>query len=317
MKTPLSTLLGTVAAGAALIALTACGGEAGANNTDASTGETVSIQHAQGTTDNVPVNPETVFTFDLGVLDTLEAIGVEADGVPEATYPGSLAKYSEEKYTKIGSMKEPDFEAISAGAPDLIIVSGRTAGSYEELSKIAPTIDLSVDAADPLDSFRDQAEALGRIFDAEESVAGQLEAIDAQIAGVKAKSADAGNALILMTSGGEVTAYGAGSRFGLVHDVLGVPTAAEVKSEGSHGEAVSFEFVKETNPDLMFVIDRDAAVGTTAGGASDAVLDNELVDSTNAAKNDKIVSLDATSWYLVGYGLNNLPQMIGAVAGAL
>ncbi len=36
-----------------------------------------------------------------------------------------------------------------------------------------------------------------------------------------------------MTSGGELTAYGAGSRFGLIHDVLGVATVADIKSDGS------------------------------------------------------------------------------------
>lgn len=307
-----SRLLAATAA-FSLLALSACGQDAGAS-ADAE-GETVTIKHAQGST-AVPVNPETVYTFDLGVLDSMEALGLEADGVPEAEFPQSLSKYEDTKYTKIGSMKEPDFEAISAGAPDLIIISGRTAGSYEELSKIAPTIDLSVDTAKPLESFGVQAENLGKIFGAEDQVAEKLDAINTMIEDTKAQAADAGRGLVIMTSSGEVTAYGSNSRFGLVHDVLGVPTAAAVKSEGAHGESVSFEFVKETNPDLLFVVDRDAAMGTEAAAAS-AVLDNDLVKSTKAAKNGKIVSLDSSSWYIVGYGLNNLPKMIDDVATAL
>jgi iron complex transport system substrate-binding protein len=47
------------------------------------------------------------------------------------------------------------------------------------------------------------------------------------------------------------------------------------------------------------------------------VLDNDLVKSTNAARNGKIIPLDSSSWYLVGYGLNNLPKMIDAVATSL
>ncbi|NKX51770.1 ABC transporter substrate-binding protein, partial [Arthrobacter deserti] len=215
-----------------MLALGGCGQSAGASAEAA--GETVTIEHAQGST-AVPVNPETVYTFDLGVLDSLDALGLEADGVPEAVFPESLAKYEDAKYTKIGSMKEPDFEAISAGAPDLIIISGRTAGAYGELSKIAPTIDLSVDQAKPLESFTEQAENLGRIFEAEDLVSEKLAVIDARIEETKAKSADAGKGLVILTSGGEVTAYGAGSRFGLVHDVLGVPTAADVKADGAHG----------------------------------------------------------------------------------
>lgn len=314
VKMSFRTILGTVAAGASLLALTACGGstEAGANAAD---GKTVEIAHAQGTT-KVPVKPETVYTFDLGVLDSMTALGLEADGVPETKYPEALAKYNDKGVTKIGSMKEPDFEAISNGNPDLIIITGRTAGSYEELSKIAPTVDLSVDATKPLDSFKEQAGKLGAIFDVESQVTEKLAAIDTKINDVKAKSADAGKGLIVMTSGGELTAYGAGSRFGLIHDVLGVATVADIKSEGSHGESISFEFLKTNNPDTLYVIDRDSAMGTS-GAAASAVLDNELVKSTNAAKNNKIVNLDSNAWYMVGYGLNNTAKMIDEVAAGL
>jgi iron complex transport system substrate-binding protein len=313
LTTTIKSRLLAAAAAVSVLALGACGQAPGASAQTA--GETVTIKHAQGTTE-VPANPETVYTFDLGVLDSLEALGLEADGVPQAEFPQSLAKYEDARYTRIGSMKEPDFEAVSAGNPDLIIISGRTAGAYEELAKIAPTIDLSVDQARPLESFTEQARNLGRIFGREDTVAQKLDAIDARIANTQAKAADAGKGLVILTSGGEVTAYSSGSRFGLVHDVLGVPAASGIKAEGAHGESVSFEFVRETNPDLLFVVDRDAAMGTEARAAS-AVLDNDLVKSTNAAKDNKIVPLDAASWYLVGYGLGNLPAMIDDVASAL
>lgn len=313
MKKKLSTYLGAFAAGAALLTVTACGGSATA--TPASEAATITVEHAQGSTENVPVNPEKVFTFDLGVLDTLDALGVEPAGVPEAAYPESLAKYADAKYTKIGSLKEPDFEAVSAGDPDLIIISGRTAGAYEELSKIAPTIDLSVDAAQPMESFKAQTEKLGTIFDKSNEVEEKLAAVDTTVTETKAKAANAGKGLIVLTSGGEVTAYGAGSRFGIIHDVLGVPTAADVKSEGSHGEAVSFEYIKQANPDLLYVINRDTAIGTE--GSANPILDNELVQSTNAAKNNKVINLDPAGWYIVGYGLNNVKAMVDAVAASV
>ncbi|WP_131683402.1 ABC transporter substrate-binding protein [Pseudarthrobacter sp. YALA5] len=314
MKKKLSSYLGALAAGAALLTMTACGGGAVASSSS-DEAATITVEHAQGSTANVPVNPEKVFTFDLGVLDTLDALGVEPAGVPEASYPESLSKYADAKYEKIGSLKEPDFEAVSAGAPDLIIISGRTAGAYEELSKIAPTIDLSVDAANPMESFKAQTKKLGTIFNKEADVDAKLASVDSTIADTKAKAATAGKGLIVLTSGGEVTAYGAGSRFGIIHDVLGVPTAADVKSEGSHGEAVSFEYIKDVNPDLLYVINRDTAIGTEA--AASPVLDNELVQSTNAAKNNKVINLDPAAWYIVGYGLNNVQAMVNAVADSV
>jgi iron complex transport system substrate-binding protein len=311
VKKKLSSYLGALAAGAALLTVTACGGSATA--TPAEEAATITVEHAQGSTADVPVNPEKVFTFDLGVLDTLDALGVEPAGVPEAQYPEALSKYSDAKYTKIGSVKEPDFEAVSAGDPDLIIISGRTAGAYEELSKIAPTIDLSIDAANPIESFKTQAQKLGTIFDKSAEVEEQLAAVDATVSETKAKAANAGKGLIVLTSGGEVTAYGAGSRFGIIHDVLGVPTAADVKVDGSHGEAISFEYIKQANPDILYVINRDSAVGAEASAAN-PILDNELVQSTNAARNNKVINLDPMGWYVIGYGLNNVKALVDAVA---
>ncbi|MEG9248963.1 siderophore ABC transporter substrate-binding protein [Arthrobacter sp. Soc17.1.1.1] len=302
------------AAAAATLALTACGGSSEAAGEPAAA-STVSVEHAQGTTE-VPVDPETVFTFDLGALDTLDALGVDVAGVPQGTLPAQLSAYEGGDTTNIGSMKEPDFEAIAAAAPDLIIISGRVADSYDELAEIAPTIDLSVDAADPIASFTEHTESLGRIFGAEDEVAERLAALDARISETRDAAASAGTGLVLMTSAGEVTAYGAGSRFGLIHDVLGVKPAAEVKSEGTHGEAVSFEYIAEIDPAHLFVIDRDAAVGE-AGAAGSAVLDNELVNGTEAARNDDVTYLDSASWYLIGYGLNNLDAMVSAVNEAV
>jgi iron complex transport system substrate-binding protein len=300
---------------ASLLALSACGAETEASADAAAEPANITVEHAQGSTE-VPVNPETVYTFDLGALDTMDALDVDVDGVPAANFPESLSKYAGDDYAKIGSMKEPDFEAISEGAPDLIIISGRVAASYEELSKIAPTIDLSVDAADSMASFKEVTGTLGRIFDKEEAAEEKLAAIDARIEETKTAAADAGTGLIVMTSGGEMTAYGAGSRFGLIHDVLGVQTAADVKHEGRHGEAISFEYIAEKNPAHLFVIDRDAAIGES-GEAAAAVLDNELVNGTNAAANGNIHYLDSTQWYIIGYGLNNVDAMVNAVGDAL
>lgn len=315
MKKHFSRYVGALAAASALLAVTACGGTADATPA-ASTDSTITVEHASGTTANVPVNPEKVFTFDLGVLDTMDALGVDPAGVPEAAYPEALEQYGADSYPKIGSLKEPDFEAVSAGAPDLIIISGRTAGAYEELSKIAPTINLAVDEARPMESFAEQTVTLGRIFNKEAVVEEKLAALDVTIDETKAKAADAGKGLIVLTSGGEVTAYGAGSRFGIIHDVLGVTPAAEVKTEGTHGEAVSFEYIKDVNPDILYVINRDTAVGSEAA-AADPTLDNELVKSTKAAQNNKVISLDPASWYIVGYGLNNVQAMADAVADSL
>lgn len=307
-------------AAASALALAGCS-TSGAATTDeaqsSASAETISVEHAQGTTE-VPLDPENVITFDLGVLDSMEALGEQAQGLPKGgALPEQFSEYRSDEFVNAGSMKEPDLEAVAEAAPDLIVISGRTADFYDELSEIAPTIDLSVDQADPLASFTEQSQTVGRIFGKEAEVEEKLAAIEQQIAETKEQAADAGTALFVLTSGGEVNAYGENSRFGnIVHGVLGLAPAAEINAEGTHGEAISFEAIAAADPDHLYVLDRDAGIGA-GGEAAQQVLDNELVNGTTAAREDGITYVDSASWYLVGTGLDNFPAMITEVQESL
>jgi hypothetical protein len=156
------------------------------------------------------------------------------------------------------------------------------------LAAIAPTVDLSSDWTDFLASHQQNAEIIGQIFGVEDEVAELWAAIEEQVAEVQALTADAGTALIVMVSGGEVTAYGTGSRFGWIHEELGFTPVIEDIQEATHGEAISFEFILEANPDWLIVIDRDVAVGEQAESAVN-VLDNELVAQTSAWQNGQVI----------------------------
>ena len=308
----------TATAFAAIAALTVFLFGCAATPTPAATDDAateITVTHAQGDT-VVPVNPTRVLTFDLASLTTLDALGVDVLGLPKANLPGELAQFESDDYLNIGTLFEPDYEAVNAAAPDLIIVAGRSAAVYPELSKIAPTIDLSNDAADFTASVIAGTETLGEIFDKQAEVATMVDTLNESITAVAELSADAGDGLIVMTNAGEMTAFGAGSRFGYLHDTLGiVPAVADVEA-ATHGEAISFEFLLETDPDWMFVVDRDSATASGTGNAAE-VLDNELVAQTTAAENDQIVYLNPVSWYIVNGGLVNLQAMTDEVAAAL
>jgi iron complex transport system substrate-binding protein len=317
-RTRLAASLAAFAAGALL--LSGCGGTAAEERPDASSAgaaeaEEVTVTHAQGET-SVPTNPQRVLTFDLAALTTLDALDVDVWGLPKENLPGSLEQYDSDEYENIGTLFEPDYEAVQAAEPDLIIVAGRSAAAYPELSAIAPTIDLSNDAADFRNSVVANAETLGRIFDREEDVEELVTALDDSIADVQDIAADAGTGLIIMTNAGEVSAFGPGSRFGFLHDDLGIEPAIEDVDAATHGEAVSFEFLLETDPDWLFVVDRDAAT-TEATDNAKAVLDNEIVKQTSAYRNDRIIYVDPVAWYIVNGGLSNLQAMTDEVAGAL
>jgi iron complex transport system substrate-binding protein len=309
-------LVATALSLTAVLALGACGDgeeEAAASTESSSAPAEVTVTHAQGET-TVPVDPETVVVFDLGVLSTLDSLDVQVDGVPDATFPEALAEYGGDEYAKVGSLFEPDYEAVNALEPDLIIVGGRSAAVYPQLAEIAPTLDLSVDSNDFMPSFRERTTALAEVFGAEDDVTERLDAIDERAAEVSAAAQDAGEGLIVLTTGGEVSAYGPSSRFGgLIHDTLGVAPADTGLSDSTHGDAISFEYIAETNPDLLYVIDRDATIGES-GAAAEAVLDNELVRGTTAWSDDAVTYLDGADWYLAPNGLPNVERMVEEIA---
>ena len=124
----------------------------------------ITVTHAQGET-TLPGIPEKVVSFDFAAIETLEAIGVDVAGLPGSNLPAHLEKYASDDYAKVGSLFEPDYEALAALEPDLIIVAGRSSGAYEELAKIAPTVDLSNDWADFYGSIQANADIVGQLFD--------------------------------------------------------------------------------------------------------------------------------------------------------
>ena len=314
---PLRAATASLAVLALPLALTACGGDeepAEASSSSSAPAE-VSVTHAQGET-TVPFDPETVVVFDVGVLATLDALDVDAAGVPDAVFPESLARYGEDDVPKVGSLFEPDYEAVAALEPDLIIVGGRSAAVYPQLAEIAPTIDMTVDNADFLPSFEERTTALGEVFGAEDEVAERLDALDARIAEVAEAAPDAGDALFVMTNAAELAAYGPNTRFGLVYDELGLTPADPDLTAADHGDAISFEYLAETDPDVLLVLDRDAAIGQS-GTAAEQVLDNELVHGTTAWRNDDVHYVDSTVWYIAPNGLPSVEQMVEEVAAAV
>lgn len=277
--------------------------------------ETITITHALGET-AVTTNPERVVVFDLGILDSLDALGVNVIGVPQKSLPDYLSKYAGEEYTNIGTLKEPDMETIFALTPDLIIISGRQADYYEELSKIAPTVHLGVDNADYLGSFKNNMNTLGQIFGKEKEVATKVEDIEKAIAELNAKVTEKNvSGLVTLANDGEFSVYGQESRFGIIHKEFGVTPVDTTIEAGTHGQKATFEYVAEKNPQYIFVIDR----GAVAGGESPAkeLFDNELVARTDAYKNDNIVYLDPVIWYTSVGGFTSTAKMVEEVSAGI
>ena len=298
-----------IIAGVAIIGLIGAFALSGKNkiqDTEVKGTEVVTVQDENGTIE-VSKNPERVVTFDYGTLDILDNMGVDVIGLPKKSVPEYLSKYKDDAYGDVGGLKEPDFEAINELNPDLIIISGRQADMYDKFAEIATTVYLSVDGSDYLNDFSRNLDVLGKIFGKEDFVKENLDNLTKQMDEVKAIAQEKNvNALTTMVDEGSISVFSDKSRFGLIYNQLGVTNKDDKIEESSHGQQVTFEYLVEQNPEYIFVID-----------TAKALFDNDLMKSTDAYKNGKIVYLDSAAWYVVAGGLDSTQTMINNVKDAL
>ncbi|GAA4665209.1 siderophore ABC transporter substrate-binding protein [Bartonella pachyuromydis] len=267
----------------------------------------ITIDHVSGST-SVPSSPKKVIVFDIASLDNMNRLGIKAIiGIPEGKKPSYLQQFNDEKYEKIGTLFEPDYEKIATLQPDLIIISSRTQAKYKDLSKIAPTIDLTIGNENSLGDIERNVSILGKIFGKEKEAAEEITKLNENLAEVRKNTKGKGTALVLMTSGGKISALGPKSRFDILHSAFGIAPATDKLTVQKHGQLISPEFILETNPDWLLVIDRDAAIGREGQSAAQ-LLDNELVHRTTAGKQKQIIYLDSWSWYRAAGGLTGLNE---------
>ncbi|MHA7866688.1 MAG: siderophore ABC transporter substrate-binding protein [Salipiger thiooxidans] len=275
--------------------------------------ETVTIDTATGSAE-LETAPETVVVFDAPSIDTLHALGQPIAGIPQPLYLSGIDDVVTSAET-VGTMFEPDFEALAVMQPDLIIAGGRSSAQVEALSQIAPTIDMTIWGEGMVEQTRARIAAFGELFGKQAEAEALTGELDAKLAEAKEAVAGKGTGLIVLTNGGKISAYGANSRFGWLHGALDLPEAHPGLEDDTHGQAISFEFIAETDPDWLLVIDRGAAINADSQSAQ-ATLDNPLVARSKAAQQGHILYLDAAPMYISGGGASSMMHTLDEVIAA-
>ena len=276
-------------------------------------GEKVTVKTVRGDA-VVPKNPQNVAVYDLGALDTLTALGVPVG----ATVDKSMLSYLQGAFDKaqhVGTLFEPNYEALGAFKPQLIIIGSRTNKAAQQLNELAPTIEMTADTKNMRESTKERIDAYAQIF-GKQAEADKLKAdIDKAFDEARAAAQGKGKGLVIIVSGGKLSAQSPGSRLGgwLHHDIGLEPVDSSMK-EGSHGMPISFEYIKEKNPDWLFVLDRTAAIGEEGKAAQD-VLNNPIVAESTAWKKGQVVYLDSSA-YLAAGGAQQLKTVATQAAEA-
>lgn len=273
--------------------------------------EKVTVMDKKGKVEVIK-NPKVVVTFDYGVLDILENLGVEVKGLPKSALPTFFSKYKDDKYVDLGGLKDPDFEALNALKPDLIIISGRQSDMYDKFSQIATTIALDIDGSKYMEDFKRNVTTLSTIFGKETALNDKMIEIDKKVKEINEIATKNNlNALTLLVYEGNLSTFGVGSRYGLVYNELGFKTLDNNIEISTHGQQISFEYIVDKNPQYIFVIDKGIAVGKEA--SAKAVLENDLIKSTDAYKNGKILYMEPQAWYIATGGINTTNTMISDI----
>lgn len=341
-----------------VFALAACSNKtANGDSGDAQTPETITITalNASGEAfeQTVPYDPQRVAILDFAVLDIMDNLGLGDRVVGCAsTTLDYLEKYTtDENVTILGTIKEADLESVMACEPDIIFIGGRLSASYDALSEIATVVYLATDSEiGVVESTRKNATTIAAIFGKEDEIAEKMADFDARIEALQEFAADK-TALVGMCTNGGFNLLDNNGRCAIIgteigFENLGLDAIASSSNGGerggnggerggsgeggsseggngggstaTHGNEASFELIVSLNPDYIFVMDRDASIGTEGAQLAQEIMENELVMKSDAYKNGNIVYLaHPAAWYTAEGGITALDLMLSDLETAL
>ncbi|NEK87911.1 iron-siderophore ABC transporter substrate-binding protein [Blastococcus saxobsidens] len=289
---------------AAALTVTACGGsgeQEGSAQASGSADEAFprTVEHAMGSTE-IPERPERVVVLDTGELDSVLSLGVTPAGaVTTAVSDGFLSYLAEDAagVEVVGTIAEPDLEAIAALQPDLILSNEvRHEDIYPQLSQIAPTV-FAADLGDTWkENFLLDAEALGM-----EDVAAEL------LADYEADAAELGKAIgdpaattisPLRFVGGPIRAYQPESFIGTVLADVGLDLVELPGGAGATFAELSEEQVTQATGDVVLY----SSYGSADESGEAAVVAGPLWSRLPAVQNGRAYAVDDDVFY-TGIGL--------------
>lgn len=277
----------------------------------------IEVKHKLGTT-VVSHMPQRTVALDMNEVDFLDELEVPVAGMPKDFVPHFLAKYKDAPGVQdLGSIVQPNLEQVHAAKPDLILITSLQANHYKELSEIAPTIHFDVDYRDSqvkhIEVIKEHLLTLGRIFGKEELARKKAAELDAKVDEARRITQDRPEkALVVLHNNGAFSSLGVQSRYGFVFNALGVKPASPTVEAGLHGQPISSEFIQQTNPDILYVVDRTAVMQRRPVMDAES-MGNPLLRQTNAWKNGRVVFVDAEAWYVTAASVNSLKLVIDDV----
>jgi iron complex transport system substrate-binding protein len=277
--------------------------------------KTVKVTDVRGEVE-IPEKPERIVDLS-GNSDILSILGYKVIGTAnsDAYDYKKFPTYLEEtlKGAKIlgYSMQDTmDVEAIMGLNPDLIVISTVQEKMYDQLSKIAPTVMIKLEAL----NWKEDVKALAKVFNKEKAADTWLESYNkkSQEAGAKIKEAYGKDTTYLsfLASGSQFYVFdGAGFGSVLYQDMgLAKPEGMPAQSNISL-PVVNYEGLASIKADYIFVI---------ATGEDLKVLEgNTIWNNLPAVKEGKVIKLASSPYFVQGYSSIGREKLLDEIAGML
>lgn len=273
-------------------------GASASTSAAAASGE-IQIEDNHGTqTIKRPV--ERVVATDNRAFEILDNWGVKLVAAPKPIVPFTVENYKKnDDIIDLGSHRDPNLEGIVAADPDLIINGQRFARQYDaikELNPDVPMLELDPRKEEPIDSeLKRQVKALGEVFGKDAEAEKLIADFDAAVERAKKAYDPSKKVMAVNVNGGEIgyIAPHKGRTYGALFDLLGMKPALEVEnaSDNHKGDDISVEAIAQSDPDIILVMDRDAALkqgDKDYQPAKNVLQGNDLLKNVKAIKDEAV-----------------------------
>lgn len=292
---------------------------------------TVEITDLYGTV-TVPVNPQRVVALDNRTFETLYDWGITLAAAPKDVMPSDSPYVEMESVQNIGNHREPNLEMIAAADPELVIIGQRFASFYEDIKALVPNaavINLDFDVSEEADApgenlihgLKNSTETLGFIFGKQEEAQQLIADFDQAIADARAAYNGTDTIMSVVVSGGSIgfSAPGSGRVWGPMYEVFGWVPALDISNSTSdhQGDEIGIEAIADSNPDWMFVLDRDAATSSAdeSSPAQDVIDNAPALQNTTAVTKGQIVYAPADTY--TNESIQTYIELFADIAAAL
>ena len=280
------------------IMLVGCGVN-GNTSEDKSSEKTVTVTDVRGEVE-IPAEPQRIVDLS-GNSDILSILGYKVVGTANSDaydytkFPAYLEDTLSGAEILGYSMQDTmDIEAVMNLNPDLIVISTVQEKMYDQLSEIAPTVMIQLEALD----WKEDVKAFAKVFNKEDAANEWLANYEAKAkeAGdkIKAEYGEDTTYLSFLASGGQFFIFdGAGFGSVLYEDMgLAKPEGMPEQSDISL-PVVTYEGLASIKADYIFLITTDEDY---------AQLENNAIwNSLPAVKEGKVVKLTASPYFNQGY----------------